>query len=36
MFKWMMGDEDLDFMYLDGQVDREEGGEDEWAWAKYG
>jgi len=22
---WMMGDEDLDFMYLDGQVDREGG-----------
>lgn len=26
---WMMGDEDLDFTYLDAQVDREEGGTSE-------
>ena len=28
---WMIGDEDLDFMYLDGQVAREDVG-GKWGW----
>ena len=29
---WMMGNEDLDFTYLDGRVSREEG----WGWRDDG